>query len=462
MASTTLSSDRILAMVRFPARILVAGAGYVGVYAALALHRQLAPHEASITIVNPDNFMLYQPLLPEVASGNLSPRHAVVPLRKILPRAHLIRGRLAGLDHDKQSATIAPLDSDPWETAYDHVVLGLGSVTRVLPIPGLRERAVGFRSIAEALYLRNHILERMDVAESTSDPDVRRRALTFVFVGGGYTGVEALAELEDMASAASRFYQRVRPEDMRWILVEATDRLLPTVASGLASYAFKELRERGIEVHLQTLLERVEGKRLRLSTGEQLESDTLVWVAGAAPNPLIRELGLPTSEGGLLDVDEYLRVRGHEGAWAAGDGATVPDLVEGGTTPPTAQYAQREGTQLGANIVHSLRGEPLTAFRYHSRGEMITLGRRKGIARIFGRQLRGALPWLLRRGYYLREIPSTSTRAAMLAEWLVRMPFRRDVVGVGALTHAGQALQADETGELSADTEPGEPSADTA
>lgn len=441
-------------MARFPARILVAGAGYVGVYAALELQKRLAPHEARITIVNPDNFMLYQPLLPEVASGNLSPRHAVVPLRKVLPRAHLIRGRLLGLDHDTRTATLGPEDSEPWDLAYDHVILGLGSVTRVLPIPGLREHAVGFRSIAEALYLRNHILERMDVAESTGDPEVRRRALTFVFVGGGYTGVEALAELEDMAMSAARYYQTIRPEEMRWVLVEATDRLLPTVAPGLAHYAFTELRERGIEVHLKTQLERVDGKRLHLSTGEQLDTDTLVWVAGAAPNPLIKKLGLPTSEGGLLDVDEYLKVRGTDGAWAAGDGAWVPDLVEGGRTPPSAQYAQREGTRIGENIAGTLRGNALEPFQFKSRGEMITLGRRKGVAQIFGRQLRGMLPWILRRGYYLREIPSTSTRASMLAEWLVRMPFRRDVVGVGALTHAGQALHADETGEVSTDSAP--------
>lgn len=441
-------------MARFPARILVAGAGYVGVYAALQLHKRLEPHEARITIVNPDNFMLYQPLLPEVASGNLSPRHAVVPLRKVLPRAHLIRGRLLGLDHDTHTATLGPVDSEPWEISYDHVILGLGSVTRVLPIPGLREHAVGFRSIAEALYLRNHILERMDVAESTGDPEVRRRALTFVFVGGGYTGVEALAELEDMAMSASRFYQTIRPDEMRWVLVEATDRLLPTVAPGLAHYAFTELRGRGIEVHLKTMLERVDGTRLHLSTGEVVDTDTLVWVAGATPNPLIRKLGLPTADGGQLDVDECLRVRGTEGAWAAGDGAAVPDLVEGGRAPQSAQYAQREGTRIGENIARTLRGEPAEPFRFKSRGEMITLGRRKGVARIFGRQLRGVLPWILRRGYYLHEIPSTSTRASMLAEWLVRVPFRRDVVGVGALTHAGQALHADETGEASADSAP--------
>ena len=428
-------------MTSTPARILIAGGGYLGLYTALRLEDRLEHGEATVTLVNPHNFMLYQPLLPEVASGTIEPRHAVVPLRKALRRTRVLTGRLSALDPDARTAQVRPADGDPLSLDYDHVVVGLGSTSRVLPVPGLAEHAVGFKSIGEAIYLRNHVLGRMEAAEAMPDPQRRRRALTFVVVGGGYTGVEALAELEDMTRAACAYFPTIRPSHLRWVLVEATARILPTVQDTLADYALELLRRRGIEVHLETVLESVEDHTLNLSNGETLDADTLVWVAGVQPHPLLAELGLPTTEDGRLDGDAHLRIAGVDGAWTGGDGAAVPDIAAGdGTVPPTAQHAQREGTHLGDNLVATLRGEATAPFRHRSLGELITLGRGKGVGHVGGRQLRGMPAWALRRAYYLSTIPSMSRKLRISTDWLVGAVFRRDIVHLGPLGGPEQTL----------------------
>jgi NADH dehydrogenase len=421
-------------------RILIAGGGYVGLYAALELERRLDRGEADIVLVNPENYMTYQPLLPEVASGTLEPRHAVVPLRTALRRTHIVTGRLTDLAPSERRATIEPMGGDPYDLDYDHVVIGVGAITRVLPVPGLEEHSVGFQTVTEAIHLRNHVLDRLEAAEANNDGDARRRALTFVFVGGGYTGVEALAELQDMASSACRYFPTISPHEMRWVLVEATDRILPTVSEELATYSLRVLRSRGIEVLLETTLESVEDGVLTLSDEQVLGADTLVWVAGVSPNNLVVELGLPVDDKGLVQVEQTLRVRGVEGAWAAGDNAAVPD-GEGGFHPPTAQHAQREGTQIGRNIAAVIRGGEPQPFEYTSPGEMITLGHRKGVATMFGRQLRGTHIWALRRLYYVGQVPTFKRKLRILLDWIVDLPFPRDVVGLGSVERPQEPLQ---------------------
>lgn len=418
--------------------ILVAGAGYVGLSTALRLERRLDRGEADILLVAPENSMPYQPLLPEVASGTLEPRHAVVPLRKVLRRTRLLTGRVTALDQDRREATITPISGPADAIAYDHVVLGVGSVTRMLPVPGLADHAVGFQTMTEAIHLHNHVLERLEAAEASRDADTRRRALTFTIVGGGYTGVELIAELEDMAASAEHLYPTVSPDDLRWVLVEATERILPTVAESLARHALHALRARGIEVRLETVLESVSGSgaahacEVELSSGERFATDTLVWVAGVRPNPLVADLGLPTDDAGRLQVDGCLRVEGVGGAWGAGDVAAVPD-GDGGHYPPTAQHAQREARRLADNLVAVLRGGEPEPFRYRSPGEFITLGNRKGIAVLYGRQLKGFAAWLLRRLYYVTQIPSVERKARILVEWAISSAFHREVVSLGSL-----------------------------
>ncbi len=421
--------------------VLLLGGGYIGLYTAFGLEKHLRPDEAEITLVNPENFMLYWPLLPEVASGTVEPRHVAISLRKELRRTRVISGEVSGLDHGRRVATVQPYEGSPYELPYDQVVIGLGSVTNVLPVPGLAERAVGFKSIAEAMHLRNLVLSRMEAAESTPDEEVRRRVLTFVFVGGGYTGVEALAELESMAQAARRYLPTIRREDMRWVLVEATDGILPEVDPSLGEYALRMLRQRGIEVHLETQLESAEGGTMHLSNGEQFEAETLVWVAGVSPHPLVSELGLPVDDQGRLLADMYLHVQGTSDAWTAGDCAAVPDLIGGGTCPPTAQYALRQAEHLAKNIAATLRGQPQSAFRYKSKGEFITLGRHEGAGQLLRLKLHGFPAWLLRRSYYLSIIPALNRKLRVLSDWVVGLPFYHDVVQLGSAEQPQQPLR---------------------
>jgi len=417
-------------------RILLVGGGWVGAYTALRLERRLGPAEAQITLVSPENFLLYQPLLPEVASGTLEARHAVVPLRRVLRRTRLVHGSVMGLDHDRRVATVDVGDGEMRELGYDHVAIGLGSVTRLLPIPGLAEHAIGFSTVAEATYLRDHVLGCLEVADASADPERRRRALTFVFVGGGYTGVEALGELQDLAAEACALYGTLDPAELRWLLVEATDRILPIVEPALSAYSTQVLRERGVRVATGTTLESAEGGCLRLSTGEQFEADTLVWAAGVRPNPLVAELGLPVTERVALRVDACLRVEGAPGAWAAGDCAAVPDLLagEGKRSPATAQYAVRQARQLGDNLTAAVRGEQPRPFRHRALGEMVTLGRHDGVAQIMGRTLRGFLPWYLRRLYYLLQIPTSERKLRVFLDWSISLAFRRDITNLGSVT----------------------------
>ncbi|MGH2747673.1 MAG: NAD(P)/FAD-dependent oxidoreductase [Actinomycetota bacterium] len=414
-------------------RILIVGGGYTGLYTALRLEKKLRKAEADITLVSAESFMTYQPFLPEAASGSIEPRHVVVPLRSVLRRTRVVAGRLTALDHDSRIATVRPRDGDAYELSYNLVVIGLGSVSRVLPVPGLAETAIGFKTVAEAIHLRNRVLERMDAAESLQDPDLRRRALTFTFVGGGYAGVEALAELEDLARDASRHYARIDRDDMRWILIEATDRILPEIGGGLDVYALEVLARRGIEIHLGTRLDSAEHGRMRLSDGTEFESDTLVWTTGVRPHPLVEQLGFPIDDKGRVITDRFLRVEGIPEAWAAGDCAAVPDVTTGGMSPSTAQHALRQARVLADNVTASLRGAPLSQFAYRNLGGIVSLGRHRGVARVLRFRLRGFPAWWLHRTYHLSRIPTLNRKIRIAMDWTVALFFRRDVVQLGSL-----------------------------
>jgi NADH:ubiquinone reductase (H+-translocating) len=423
-----------------PTRILILGGGYIGLYCALGLEKRLSPAEASITLVSPESFMLYQSFLPEAASGNIEPRHVVVPLRQALGRTHLMTGRATALDHDRKVATVQPLDGTDVDLEYDVVVIGVGSVSRVLDVPGLEEHGIGFKEVSEAIYLRNKVLSCMDIAESTNDPAVRRKALTFLFVGGGYAGVEALGELEDLAREAAERFHAFSRDDMRWVLVEAADSILPEIGRDLADYAVRHLRLRGIEVHLGTRLESAEGGRMRLSNGIELDADTLVWTTGVRAHPLVARLGFATDDRGRLLADEFLRVRDVEGAWTGGDCAAVPDVVTGGTAPPSAQYSLREARRMAENIAASLRGGELQPFRYRNLGTLVSLGRYKGVARVLGIKVRGFAAWFLHRSYHLARVPTFNRKVRIALDWTVGLFFRRDIAQLGSLLHPRDAF----------------------
>jgi NADH dehydrogenase len=428
-------------------RVLVCGGGFVGVYAALRLERQLRGSDDEIVLVNPENYLQYQPFLPEAASGTIEPRHVVVALRQVLRRTRLIVGEAETVDHDGRRARVRTLDGESVELPYDEVVLAPGSISRVLPVPGLGERAVGFKTIEEAILLRNDVLARLEAAAETSDPDRRRALLTFLFVGGGYAGVEALAELEDLCRDALKRYPKLAHDRPRWVLVEATGRILPETNVRLAEYALRRLERRGIEIHLNSRLESAEGGLMRLSTGEMFPAATLVWTTGVRPDALARRSGFPVDERGRVTCDEFLRVRDADGdvvpgAWAAGDAAAVPDLTTGGLSPPTAQHALRQAKRLARNLVASRRGRPPRPFKYHNRGQLVSLGRYRGVAQLPGRlRLRGFLAWWLHRSYHLAKIPTFNRRVRIALDWTVALFFPRDVVALGSLQRPREAFR---------------------
>ncbi|MEV6190778.1 NAD(P)/FAD-dependent oxidoreductase [Streptomyces sp. NPDC051920] len=428
------------------ARILIVGGGYVGMYTALRLQRQLKPElkwgEVEITVVSPDPYMTYQPFLPEAAAGSISPRHVVVPLRRVLDRCRIVIGEVRSIDHAKRTATLTTLATEEEgagaeQITYDELVLAPGSVSRTLPIPGLADFAIGFKTVEEAIGLRNHVIEQMDIASSTRDPAIRDAALTFVFVGGGYAGVEALGELEDMARYTARYYANLKPEDMKWILVEASDRILPEVGEEMGRYTVSQLRRRNIEVRLETRLDSCADRVAVLSDGARFPTRTVVWTAGVKPHPVLAATDLPLNERGRLKCTPQLAVDGVTHAWAAGDAAAVPDVTAepGKETAPNAQHAVRQAKVLGDNLAHTLRGEPLETYSHKYVGSVASLGLHKGVAHVYGRKLRGYPAWFMHRVYHLSRVPTFNRKARVLAEWTLAGLFKREIVSLGSLEH---------------------------
>ncbi len=413
-------------------RILVIGGGYVGMYTALRLLRRLRDGEATVTVVDPRSYMTYQPFLPEAAAGSIQPRHVVVPLRRVLRGAEVISGTVTGLDHPHRSATVQPLEGKPYTISYDHVVLAPGSVARTLPIPGLADWGTGFKNVEEAIELRNRVVECLDIAESTHDEHIRRRNLSFVVVGGGYAGIEALGELEDMSRYATRYYRTIAPSDLHWTLVEASDRILPEVGKDMGEYALMQLRERGIDCRLGTRLDSVVGGRVVLSDGTEFDCETLVWTAGVRPNPLVRASGFALDDRGRVVGTAQLRVEGYTDAWVSGDCAAIPDLAGGpGTfTSPSAQHAVRQAKVLADNIVASLRGKTLHEYRHKHVGSVASLGLYKGVAQVYGIKLKGFVAWFAHRTYHVSRVPTTARKIQVLIDWTQALFFRREVVSL--------------------------------
>jgi NADH:ubiquinone reductase (H+-translocating) len=401
----------------------------------LRLGQRLRRNEAEVTLVDPYSHLTYQPLLADAAAGDVEPRHVAVPLRRILHGTRVITAELVHLSHASRRAVARLSSGEHCEIGYDWVVLAPGSVARTLPIPGLAEIGVGFKNLGEAVYLRNRILERLDFAASTADRRARQRALTFVVVGGGYAGIEALGELSDMTAAVLPVFS-VDPAEVHWVLVELENRILPEVSLELGSYTVDVLRRRHIDVRLSTKLVSCVDGRVELDPGEPFEADTLIWTAGVRANPVLAETDLPLDDQGRLVADAFLRVRGTPDAWTAGDCAAVPDLTSdepGALCAPTAQHAVRQARRLADNLVALLRNRPPLPYRHRYVGSVASLGRFQGVAQIYGRQMCGWPAWLLHRGYHLLRLPSAGRRTRVFTDWLIAAVFPRDIVSLGEI-----------------------------
>jgi NADH dehydrogenase len=421
-----------------PARILILGGGYVGLYTALGLQKKLRLREASVTLVDPQPHMTYQPFLPEAAAGAIEPRHVVVPLRRTLRKCHVVTARVTKVDNSAKRVTVEAIDGHVEEIGYDILVVALGSTPRLLPIPGLAEHGISFKTVGEAIFLRNHVLSRMDLAASTLDPELRKRLLTFTVVGGGFAGIEVLSELEDMTRFATRYYDNIEPEDLRWVLVEAAGRILPEVRESLGVWTVEQLEGRGIEIYLSTFAKSFENGVVQLSDGTEFASDTIVWTAGVKANPVLNSTDLPLDERGRLKANATMQVVDTPGVWTAGDCAAVPDLSRteqdpNATCAPNAQHAVRQAMHLSKNIIASIRGGRPTDYYHKNVGSVASLGLHKGVADTYDVKVKGILAWFMHRAYHVSRMPTFNRKVRIQLDWAVNGLFRREIISLGQI-----------------------------
>jgi NADH dehydrogenase len=417
--------------------VVIAGGGFGGLYAARRLERVLPPQAARVTLVSDVNFLLYTPLLPGAAAGTLEPRHVVIPVREELHRTEIRLGRVVGMDSERRTVRVAAVEGGEEDLPYDQLVLALGSVSRVLPIPGLAEHALGFKTLSDAVAVRNRALLNLEIAESMDDPEARRPYLSFVFVGAGYAGVEGIAELQGYIADVIERYPRCRLDGTRWVLVEAGDRIMHEINPSLAEFATSELRARGIEVRANTRIDSVEPDAVTLSGGERVPARLVCWTAGVKPPPLVAELGLPLEDSGRIAVDETMRVTGHPNVWAIGDSAAVPDPAQGGKgpTPPTCQHALRQGRVVAGNVAGALGHGKVRKFRYKTLGVFVDMGRNQAVAEVLRIKLRGFPAWWLARTYHLAMMPGAARKLRLVVDWTVGLFFGRASAELGQLGH---------------------------
>src|SRR3954451_16915947 len=415
--------------------VLILGGGYGGLYTARKLERLLPPHSANITVVNDVNFMLYTPLLPGAAGGTLEPRHVVVPLREELRSTNIYLGHVTGADPAKHEVYVRSGEGHTDTLRYDQLIVALGSISRTLPILRLEEHAVGFKTLSEDIALRNRLLLALEQAESVEDDATRDALLGFVFVGAGYAGLEGIAELQDLAADVIDLYPRARLHGMRFMLVEARDRVMPEISPDLAEAATAELRRRGIEVRTGTTIERVSASSVELSTGEVIPARTVAWTAGVKPHPVVSRLGMPIDDTGRLRTDRYCQVAGFSDVWAVGDAAGIPDPARPGQPcPPTAQHALRQARVAARNVAAGLGGEEgRHAFTYKTLGVFVDMGRHRAVAEPLKIKWRGFPAWFLARSYHLALMPGFKRRLRLTIDWTVGLVFGRDASELGQL-----------------------------
>ena len=421
-----------------PTRVVIVGGGFGGFFTALGLERatRRGGPEIDVTLIHDSNAMVYTPFLPQAAGGTLEPRHVVVPLRGPLRRTRVLVGQATAHDPETRTIRYASDAGDLRTLPYDHLVAAPGSISRTLPVPGLAESAIGFKTVAEAIFLRNHALSQLELAQATEDPEERAARLTFVYVGGGYAGVEALAEVEDLVRDAKRLHPALEGDQARFILVEATENIFPEVGQRLSSYAMRELDRRGIEMRLGTTITDATDGGVTLSSGERIACGTLVWTTGVRTHPTMTMLGLPADSRGRARVDATLAVEGRPGVWALGDSAAVPDPARPGLPcPPTSQHAMRQARVAARNVLAAIEGREPTRFTYRTLGMFVELGRGKAVASVFGLQFRGLPAWFLARTYHLSQVPGLARKGRVAIDWAVSLLFRRDFAELGSLGH---------------------------
>jgi NADH dehydrogenase len=431
-------------------RIVIVGGGYAGFYTAWGLEKRLRRGEAEVTVVDPAPYLTYQPFLPEVAAGSIEARHAVVPLRRHLRRTRIVNGRATRIDHATRTVHVELADGTVSRLGYDEVVVTAGAVTRVFPVPGVAQTAIGMKHIEEAVAIRDAVLTAFEEASSLPHGEERTRRLTVTFVGGGFAGVEGFAEVLSLARALTRYHRGVSQTELRFHLVDAGDHILPEVTRPAGAWVRRFLERRGATVHLQTTVITAVDGHLELSDGSSIYSGLVVWAAGIAANPVIaRHTDLPVNQRGLLVVRPDLRVGTDQEpvdhAWAAGDDAAVPDLASapGSYTTPNAQHAVRQGKRLAKNIAAVLHGRNPQPYRHRSLGTIATLGLGHGIFQRGPLTLRGLPAWVIHRGYHLLAVPTWERKVRVCLDWLAALLLGRDLASLATVQHPRAAFRAD-------------------
>ncbi len=411
-----------------PVRIVIAGGGFGGLAVARELERAL-PRDAAvdITLVNRENFFLFTPMLHEVAASDLDLATIVNPLRKLVRRCTVFTGTVEHIDTARRTVRVSHANGGhAHDLEYDHLVLALGSVTNFYGIDGLAQRAITMKSLGDAMQLRNQLIAHLEEADFECNQEAREPLLTVLVAGGGFAGVETVAAVNDFVRAARRFYSRLKPADIRVMIVHPGAYLLPELGEELGRYTAARLVERGVEVVLNTRVTSVRDDVVVLSDGQSIRTRNIVWTAGTSTNPVVNSVECTKDRGRIL-VDETLQVPGHPGVWAVGDCAAIP-TPSGGTYPPTAQHALREGRCLARNIVATMQGKPRTAFRFSTLGLLASIGRRKGVANILGVNFSGFVAWWLWRTIYLAKLPRLEKKVRVALEWTLDIVFSKDLV----------------------------------
>jgi len=410
-------------------RIVILGGGFAGLYAALELQREFPdPSAIHLTLVNRDNHFLFTPMLHEVASSHLDVTHIVSPIRKLLRRGVFFAGEVEAIDLDRKRVVVSHAErTHRHELPYDHLVLALGSVTNFFHLPGLAERALTMKTLGDAIALRNRVIERLEEADFECASGRRDEMLTFLVAGGGFAGVETAAAINDFVREALPFYPHLSREKVRMILVDAGVRLLPELSPHLGRYAAGQLARRGIDVRLGTAVTGVEPGGVHLSDGSIVAAQTVVWTAGVAANPIVAALPCAT-ERGRVPVNAHLEVPAYPGVWAVGDCALIMDEASGKPHPPTAQHALREGRVVARNIAAAITGGEPQPFAFRSLGQLAAIGRRTGVAHVFGFNFSGFVAWWLWRTIYLGKLPRLERKIRVALDWTLDLLFSKDLV----------------------------------
>ncbi len=419
-------------------KILIVGGGYAGFYSAWKLEKHLRKGEADVTMVDPLPYMTYQPFLPEVAAGSIEARHSVVAHRRHLKRTNVITAKVTNINHAEKVATITPPSGEPYEFAYDQIVVTAGAVSRTFPIPGIADNAIGLKTIEEAVAIRDRVMSNFDKAASLPAGPERDRLLTVVVVGGGFAGIEVFAELRSLASSLVGKYPQLSFEDTHFHLIEAMGRIMPEVSLPTSEWVLKDLAKRGANVHLDTQLTSAVDGNVELSTGEVIPTDVIVWTAGVMANPtVVRGGDLPVEERGRIQTRADLRVGTPEafveGAWAAGDVSAVPDLSGGGVggfCVPNAQHAVRQAKLLAKNLVAVLRGEDPKEYFHKNLGAVAGLGLYNGVFQSGKIALKGFVAWVAHRGYHGLAMPTWERKWRVLWGWWNNLWLGRDIVNL--------------------------------